>query len=59
MSCDDDNDDDVGILLTYLHVRNSHSFPVVQIISRSGNVEMESKNTLRMITSPKDSELDL
>lgn len=50
MSCDDDD----GILLTYFHVRNSHSFPVVQIISRSGNVETESKNTLRMITSSKD-----
>ena len=39
MSYDDDN----GILRTYFHVRNSHSFPEVQITSRSGNAETESK----------------
>lgn len=48
-----------GILRTYFHVRNSHSFPEVQITSRSGNAETESKCTLRLITSLKDRDMSL
>lgn len=55
MSYDDDND----ILRTYFHVRNSHSFPEVQITSRSGNAETESKYTLRLMTSLRDRDVSL
>lgn len=52
-------DYDNGILRTYFHVRNSHSFPEVQITSRSGNAETESKYTLRLMTSLKDRDVSL
>lgn len=55
MSYNDDN----GILRTYFHVRNSHSCPEVQITSRSGNAETESKYTLQLMTSLKDRDVSL